>query len=62
MGKALFPEVSTPPSVLAQLREEPEFVDALLIHHRKRRQNLNKLSGLREATVSVLERFGAHQP
>lgn len=62
MGIALFPEVGTPPSVLAQLREEPEFIDALLIHHRKRRQNLKKLAGLREVTVSVLERFGAHQP
>jgi hypothetical protein len=61
-GAALFPEVGTTPSVLAQLRREPEFIDALLIHDTKRRWNLNKLAEHREATRSVLERLGVRQP
>jgi hypothetical protein len=59
---ALFPEVGTTPSVLAQLRGEPEFIDALLIHDGKRRRNLNKLATLRRVTLSVLERLSAHLP
>ena len=61
-GTALFPEVGTAMSVLAQLRGEPEFIDALLIQDSKRLRNVDKLVTLREATRAVLERLAAYRP
>ena len=60
-GGALFPEVGTTASVLAQLRREPEFIDALLIHDIKLRRNGDKLRLLRESTSAVLSRIAESQ-